>query len=324
MSAPAGRLLTLLSLLQTRRDWPGDELAGRLEVSPRTVRRDVDRLRTLGYPVQTTKGPYGGYRLVPGAELPPLLFDDDQAVAVAVALQTATSGIAGVEEASQRALSTVRQVMPARLRHRIDALQITPVRGAQRAPDVAADTLVTLGSACRDHQVLRFDYIAKDDQRSVRRVEPHRLVAWRSRWYLVAWDSDRDDWRTFRVDRMDLRIPTGPRFSPRTLTDDQARDLLQPHTGPLAWPVTGTVIMHRPAYEVTQWLGSLGGSATAIDEHRCQVDLGSWSYGSMAAWLLLFEAKFQVVDPPDLTAALTELRDILTASLDLSAAPRVR
>lgn len=315
MSAPAGRLLTLLSLLQTRRDWPGEELADRLEISPRTVRRDVDRLRDLGYPVQTTKGPYGGYRLTPGSDLPPLLFDDDQAVAVAVALQTAATGIAGIEEASQRALSTVRQVMPARLRHRIDALQITSMRGLPRAPDVAADVLVTMGAACRDHEILRFDYIAKDERRSVRKVEPHRLVAGRGRWYLVAWDHDRADWRTFRADRLSLRTPTGPRFTPRELSDERARELLRPHTGPTTWPVHGTVVMQRPAAEVARWLGSMGGTATAIDEHSCQVDVGSWSYGSMAAWLLLFETEFAVVRPPELAAALEELHAVLAGSI---------
>lgn len=316
MSTPAGRLLTLLSLLQARRDWPGDELAGRLDVSARTVRRDVDRLRDLGYPVQTTKGPYGGYRLIPGSDLPPLLFDDDQAVAVTVALQTASTGIAGIEEASQRALSTVRQVMPSRLRHRIDALQITPLRGLQRRDlDVDGDTLVTIGSACRDHEILRFDYVAKDDIRTVRKVAPHRLIAGRGRWYVVAWDHDRDAWRTFRVDRMSLRTPTGPRFSPRDLTDEQARKLLEPHTGPMQWPVHGTVRMFRPAHEVARWLWQVGGTATAIDEHTCQVEVGSWSYGSMVAWLLLFETEFEVIDPPELTDALADMRGVLDRSV---------
>lgn len=160
MPKTSARLLTLLSLLQARRDWPGQSLAERLEVSPRTVRRDVDRLRGLGYPVAATKGPDGGYRLDAGTELPPLLFDDDQAVALAVALQTVGTTGAGVEEAAVRALNTVRQVMPARLRHRVDALRVTAVERAGAGPDTAADArlLATLGAAVQTREVLRFDY----------------------------------------------------------------------------------------------------------------------------------------------------------------------
>lgn len=307
MSTPAGRLLSLLSLLQARRDWPGDELARRLEVSPRTVRRDVDRLREMGYPVQAVKGPDGGYRLAPGADLPPLLFDDDQAIAVAVALQTASTGIAGIQDAAQRALATIRQVMPSRLRHRVDALQITRVDGTVSVPDVDGDALVAIGTACREHRELRFGYVDKNGADTRRTVEPHRLVTWRGRWYVVAWDRDRDAWRTFRVDRMSLSSPAGARFTLRPLTDDEARDLLTPHIGPLEWPVYGRVRMALPAHEVARWLWNIGGTATAVDESSCIVEVGSWSYGSMVAWLLLFEADFEIVSPPHLRHALDEL-----------------
>ncbi|MFF3063409.1 helix-turn-helix transcriptional regulator [Oerskovia sp. NPDC057915] len=226
MLETSARLLALLSLLQARRDWPGEALAERLRVSPRTVRRDVDRLRELGYPVRATKGPDGGYRLDAGADLPPLLFDDEQAVAVAVALQT--SQVGGLEEPAQRALATIRQVMPARLRGRIDALEVTVVRSSAQAarPDVDPAVLVAVGSAVRGREVLRFDYdggssplLGSGDAafRAPRRAEPHHLVTWGGRWYLVAWDLERADWRTFRVDRMTPRTPTGPRFAPRDL-----------------------------------------------------------------------------------------------------------
>ncbi|USQ81103.1 YafY family transcriptional regulator [Ornithinimicrobium faecis] len=307
MTTPSGRLLTLLSLLQSRRDWPGMALAERLEVTPRTVRRDVDRLRELGYPVQTTKGPAGGYRLAPGADLPPMLFDDEQAVAVSVALQTATSGISGIEEAALRALATIRQVMPARLRHRVDALQVTALRGGSQQQSVDGEVLLEVGRACRDHQRLRFDYTAKDGAQTRRDTEPHRLVSWGRRWYVVAWDLDRDAWRTFRLDRLTPKIPVGPRFTPRELTDEQVDALLSPFAENRTWPAQGSVILHAPARDVARWLGLDQGTVTALTADSCRVEIGSWSYGSLAAWLLLFEADFEVLGPPELTQAFEQI-----------------
>ncbi|MGW6240432.1 helix-turn-helix transcriptional regulator [Streptomyces sp. NPDC055094] len=228
MPKTSARLLSLLSLLQARRDWPGALLAERLDISQRTVRRDVDRLRELGYPIVASKGPDGGYRLDAGAELPPLLFDDEQAVALAVALQIATTTGAGIEEAAARALTTVRQVMPARLRRRIDTLRFTAVEPSAIRPNPQADggVLMALSAAVHAREVLRFDYApaspagAADDDRAdppPRRAQPHHLVTWGGRWYLVAWDLDREDWRTFRADRITPRTPTGPRFTPREL-----------------------------------------------------------------------------------------------------------
>ncbi len=287
-------------------------LAERLEVTPRTVRRDVDRLRELGYPVQTTKGPAGGYRLVPGADLPPMLFDDEQAVAVSVALQTATSGISGIEEAALRALATIRQVMPARLRHRVDALQVTALRGASQQQSVDGEVLLEVGRACRDHQRLRFDYTAKDGAQTRRDTEPHRLVSWGRRWYVVAWDLDRDAWRTFRLDRLTPKIPVGPRFTPRELTDEQVDALLSPFAENRTWPAQGSVILHAPARDVARWLGLDQGTVTALTADSCRVDIGSWSYGSLAAWLLLFEADFEVLGPPELTQAFEQIATRVT------------
>lgn len=320
MPTPAGRLLTLLSLLQARRDWSGGDLADRLGVTTRTVRRDVDRLREMGYPVRTTKGPDGGYRLAPGSDLPPMLFDDDQAVAVAVALQTAAGSIGGVEEASVRALTTIRQVMPSRLRHRVDALRVTALASTSGPPPVEAGALLAVGTACRDHEVLRLDYTAKDGAQTKRRVEPHRLVSWNRRWYLVAWDLDRDDWRTFRVDRLTPRVPTGPRFAPRALTDARVAELVRPPESATDWGVTGSVLMRAPATAVAQWLPPYQGTVTAVDEASCLVEIESWSYPAMVAWLLLFEADFEVVGPPELQAALGEtasrLARVITATDD--------
>jgi predicted DNA-binding transcriptional regulator YafY len=274
-------------------------------VGPRTVRRDVDRLRELGYPVQTTKGPAGGYRLAPGSDLPPMLFDDEQAVAVAVALQTAATGIGGVEEAALRALGTIRQVMPSRLRHRVDALQVVAVPPTTTSP-VDADVLLAVGACCRDHQVLRFDYTDKEGAASLRRVEPHRLVSRGRRWYAVAWDLDRDAWRTFRVDRMAPRVPIGPRFTPRELTDDHVAGLLQP-AGEVTWPVRGRVVLHAPAAHVSRWMRPDQGTVTERDASSCVLEVGSWSWPSLAAWLLLFEADFEVLEPPELLAALDDI-----------------
>jgi len=208
MLETSARLLRLLSLLQSRRDWPGAELAERLGVTTRTVRRDVDRLRDLGYPVESATGTAGGYRLGVGAALPPLLLDDDEAVAVAVGLRAAATGtVTGIEETSLRALAKLEQVLPSRLRHRVGAMQsaILPLTGP--GPTVDPDLLT---AACQAHEGVRFGY-----QQNTRRVEPYRLVHTGRRWYLLAFDLDRDDWRTFRVDRIDSAPLPGPRFTPR-------------------------------------------------------------------------------------------------------------
>ncbi|MHA7135608.1 helix-turn-helix transcriptional regulator [Oerskovia turbata] len=315
MLETSARLLALLSLLQARRDWPGEALAERLRVSPRTVRRDVDRLRELGYPVRATKGPDGGYRLDAGADLPPLLFDDEQAVAVAVALQT--SSVGGLEEPAQRALATIRQVMPARLRGRIDALEVTAVRSSAQAarPDVDPAVLVAVGSAVRAREVLRFDYdggtspvVGAGDAafRPPRRVEPHHLVTWGGRWYLVAFDLERADWRTFRVDRMTPRTPTGPRFAPRDLPDapDVAAYVARQFSRP-RWPAEGEVVLHARAEDLAPWVGDHG-VIEAIGPDRARLVAGSWSWGGLAAWVGMFDVPFDVVGPPELRAAVAE------------------
>ena len=221
--ATTTRLLNLLSLLQTRRDWPGALLAERLDISHRTVRRDIDRLREMGYSIAATMGPDGGYRLDAGSELPPLLFDDDQVIALAVALQAATLTGVGIEEDAVRALTTLRQVMPSRLRHRLDALTFTTIStDSSDADSVSPEVLVAISAAVRAREVLRFDYSNGRSTDNIeitppRRVEPHHLVTSKRRWYLVAWDLERDDWRIFRADRITPRTPNGPRFTPKEI-----------------------------------------------------------------------------------------------------------
>lgn len=314
MSETSARLLSLLSLLQARRDWPGALLAERLEVSPRTVRRDVDRLRDLGYPVRATKGPDGGYRLDAGAELPPLLFDDDQAIAVAVALQTATTTVTGIEEGAMRALATVRQVMPARLRQRVDALQVTTVDryADRRRTTVDSNQLIAIGMAVRAREVLRFDYASpgKSDEEWVppRKVEPHHLVTWGGRWYLVGWDLDRKDWRTFRVDRMTPKTPTGPRFTPRELpAPDVASYISSRFKTQDQWPCQGTAILQAKASDIAQWAGRSGTVVEELTPTTCLLTLTGWSWTGLAATFGMFECDLEFVGPQELKDAAAHL-----------------
>ncbi|KQX05535.1 MULTISPECIES: helix-turn-helix transcriptional regulator [unclassified Leifsonia] len=319
MTTPASttaRLLRLLSLLQTRRDWPGSVLADRLEVSHRTVRRDVDRLRELGYNIRATMGPDGGYRLDAGSDLPPLLFDDEQAIAVTVALRAATESNAGIEEAALRALTTVRQVMPSRLRHRLDAISFTTLRraGTSAPSPVSPDVLVALSAAVRAREVLRFDYAARgsglDDESPTapRRVEPHGVVASDGRWYLLGWDLEHDEWRIFRADRITPRTPNGPRFDPREVPGGSVRSFVSARfrgsDAADSWPCRGTVLLDLPASAVLPFAGD--GTVEALGPNRCSLELGSWSWGALAASFGRFEAAMEVVGPPELTAAFAE------------------
>ncbi|MDX6248995.1 MAG: hypothetical protein QOF10_2355 [Kribbellaceae bacterium] len=313
MSETSARLLSLLSLLQARRDWPGALLAERLEVSPRTVRRDVDRLRDLGYPVRATKGPDGGYRLDAGAELPPLLFDDDQAIAVAVALQTATTTVTGIEEGALRALATVRQVMPARLRQRVDALQVTTVDkyADSRRAKVDSEHLIAIGTALRAREVLRFDYASpgasEDDWVPPRRVEPHHLVTWGGRWYLVAWDLERNDWRTFRVDRMLPKSPSGPRFTPRELpAPDVATYISSRFQSHSQWPCRGEAILQAKASDIVRWAGR-DAIVEELTPTSCRLVLSAWSWTGLAATFGMFEVDLEFTGPPELKEAATQL-----------------
>jgi len=318
-TSTTSRLLLLLSLLQSRRDWPGLLLADRLEISHRTVRRDVDRLREMGYSIQATKGPDGGYRLDAGAELPPLLFDDEQVIALAVALQAATAVGAGVEEAAVRALATVRQVMPSRLRHRIDALQFSTLSDPARATAdrVTPQLLVALSTAVRSREVLRFDYAGAGGtpQTPPRRAEPHHLATANGRWYLVAWDLDRDDWRIFRADRITPRAATGPRFAPRDLPAASVHEFVAARfsgsvpsagaSGSDPWPCMGTVILNLPAKAVAPF--AAGGTVEPLGPDRSGLRSGAWSWVALAASLGRFDAAIEVVEPPELVAAFGEL-----------------
>ncbi|MET9080909.1 YafY family protein [Streptomyces sp. NPDC004237] len=317
------RLLQLLSLLQTPREWPGGELADRLQVSRRTVRRDIDRLRELGYPVEASKGSDGGYRLVAGKAMPPLLLDDEEAVAIAVGLRAgAGHAVAGVDEASVRALAKLEQVLPARLRHRVSTLQAatTPLTSGDGA-SIAPETLTVMASAVAGRERLRFAYRAADGGETRRQAEPYRLVSTGRRWYLVAYDLDRDDWRTFRVDRVSEPFATGARFAPRELPTGSAAEYLrrsiqrQQETYEFAVAFAGTAA--EVGARLPKWLGTPvdeedeGGEGGETGEGGAGWCVVRGSTGDPMEWLavrlVMAGCEFAVREPAELVACVREL-----------------
>jgi predicted DNA-binding transcriptional regulator YafY len=308
MTSTAGRLLKLLSLLETRRDWPGGELARRLEVSGRTIRRDIERLRDLGYPVDALTGPTGGYRLHAGTAMPPLLLDDDEAVAIAVGLRTAArASVTGIEETSVRALVKIEQVLPSHLRRRVNALQTATVTLAASGPTVDPETLTAIAGASRDRERLRFDYRGRDTTESRRCVEPHTLVNLGRRWYLVAWDCDRRDWRTFRVDRLGRLSPAGSRFSPRELPSADAAAYVAANLSSAQSRYHARVTLHTPADEVAERSLYTGSTVVAIDARTCELRTSDDSLDWLAVRVAMLGVEFEVHEPPELLERLREL-----------------
>jgi predicted DNA-binding transcriptional regulator YafY len=313
MLETSARLLRLLTLLQVRPDWPGAELAGRLGVTPRTLRRDVQRLRDLGYPVHARPGVAGGYRLGSGAALPPLLLDDDEAVAVAVSLRTAASQtVTGIAETSLRALAKLDQVLPGRLRERIAALQEATVALPRTAAAVDPGLLAELATACRNHQVLTFTYTSRDGVTGDRQAEPYRLVHTGYRWYLLARDTARDDWRTFRVDRIGQARPAGPRFVPREAPDAAAFVARSVTTAPYRYQVRALV--HAPLAEVAEQITPRTGMLEPAGEDRCVLTTGSDSLQGIACHLAAMGPEFTIIEPPELIAVVRELAGRLDRS----------
>lgn len=306
MASTSSRTLRLLSLLQARRAWPGGELAARLDVSVRTLRRDVERLRELGYPVQATRGTDGGYALAAGAVLPPLVLDDEEAVALAVGLQTATSSsVVGAAEASLRALTKVVQVLPPRLRRRVDALRAATVGAPWPAagPPVDADLLVRAAQACREEERLAMTYVAADGARTERTVEPHRLVPLGRRWYLVAYDLDRHDWRSFRLDRLAGLSATGARFRPRPLPAEDAATFVRRGIERPAAPYDVRAVVHAPAEQVRRRLGRWA-DVEERDAGSCRLRMSSDALDGAALTLGAAGAELSEVEPPELVAHL--------------------
>jgi predicted DNA-binding transcriptional regulator YafY len=310
MLETSARLLRLLALLQTPRGWTGRELADRLGVSVRTVRHDIDRLRSLGYPVNATRGSAGGYRLGAGAQVPPLLLDDDEAVAVAVGLRSAAGGsIAGIGDSALLALSKLENVLPSRLRRRVNALHTHTVTVApdQSGPSVDPKVLTLIAGLCRDRERLRFDYESHSGSASRRDVEPHTLVNWGRRWYLVAYDVDRGDWRSFRVDRMAPKIPTGPRFSPRDLPFEDVAAYVSRNVSVAAWRYRARVTVHAPAGVVAERINPTVGTVQPVDEATCVLNTGADTIETLAIYLSLLGVDFTVTEPPELVAYLGQL-----------------
>ncbi|WP_433469848.1 helix-turn-helix transcriptional regulator [Spirillospora sp. CA-128828] len=326
MRDPSGRLLQLLSLLQTPRDWSGTELAGRLGVTARTIRRDIDRLRDLGYPVHATHGNTGGYRLTAGTAMPPLLLDDDEATAIAIGLRTAAAGaVTGIEDASLRALAKLEQVLPHRLRHRVAALteaavSLPPQDGAPPAADPAV--LALLASACVTRETVRFTYTDAGDRETRRLAQPHRLVTAGRRWYLVAHDEDRAGWRTFRADRITGPRRTGTRGPERALPGGAdaaswAMDALAGGSGTIKARLLLHVSAEDAAEHVTAWQGVL----EPLDDRSCLLHTRSDSMRFLAYRVTLLPVDYTLLDPPELAGHLAAIAGRATRAVRSFTAP---
>lgn len=300
------RLLRLLSLLQSRRHWTGADLCERLEVDARTVRRDVDRLRELGYPVQASTGVGGGYRLAAGASLPPLLLDDDEAVAMVVALRSAAGSVARIEDTTVGLLGKLDQLLPARLRRRVSALYSVTVSLAHDEPGPDVDTLTELAGACRDHRLLDLDYSDRSGRASRRSIEPLRLVSAGRRWYLLAWDRSREDWRLFRADRIVALRCGGGGFAPRKFPEDVAayvqRAISQSNQAPaLRARLRGSAEQLAP--NLPPWCGLL----EHLDEHSSLLHVRGDSPEEILALLALTGVEFELLDADE---RLPQLREV--------------
>lgn len=313
MNDPTARTLALLSLLQTHRYWKGAELAQHLEVSERTVRRDVDRLRQLGYPVDAGPGTDGGYRLAVGTHLPPLLFDDDEAMAIVVGLRsTALASIDGIEAASVAAMSKLDMILPDRIRRRVEALRssVDVVRWSAPTSTVSAEALTVLSQGCRDHEEVRFDYQRRDGEESRRLVQPHQLVSAGRRWYLVAWDVRRDDWRSFRVDRMGTPSLAGARFTPRPLPGDDAAAFVMDGIRTVSEEQLARVAVSGNADEVAAILSWLQADVDTRDGDRAVLTLRADRDDSLASMIAMLSTRFDL----ELVETSAEVRSLLTAA----------
>lgn len=311
MADTSGRMLRLLSLLQSRGQWSGPALALELGVSVRTVRRDVETLRGLGYTVEVTRGAGGQYSLGAGQRLPPMVFDEQQALAIAVALQVAPRSVVGLDQAADRALATVLQVLPSRLRHPAAGLRITSVENLWdlAPPPAPAATLVSVAAAIDRRETLRYD-LTGSDTNHCRSIEPHHLVSWAARWCLLGWDPESDGWRTLQLDRVVLRTPNGPGFAPRTVPEGEVEQFftaqLERGDDPERWPCAGSATVQQPAALVARYAPG-GTRVEPLSPVSCRVSMGAWSWNGIAALLASLDAPVTDAEPAALQAACREI-----------------
>jgi len=312
MAFTAARLLRLLTTLQTRRHWSGGELAERLEVTGRTLRRDVERLRSLGYAVEAFSGPGGGYQLGTGKELPPLLLSDEEAVALAAALRSAVDTFAGAGDTVLDALVKLEQLLPRRLRRRLDALSAMTV-SIGNGPRLDPEVLVTLATACRDGVRLRFGYRAHDGKSSQRSVEPLRLAhTGNRRWYLIAWDLDREAWRTFRVDRVQRPVPS-ERFVPRTPPADLERYVSESISA-VGYRRRAKLLLFASAQVMAECIPPWAGVLEPRDETSSILTTGAPDWNALVAHIVLLGVDFEVLEPAELAPELRRIGRRLTSA----------
>jgi predicted DNA-binding transcriptional regulator YafY len=319
MVGTSARLLRLLALLQSRRFWTGPELAERLRITPRTVRRDVDRLRSLGYPVESSSGLAGGYQLAAGRNLPPLLLDDDEALAVSLGVRLATAGtVAGIEESALRALAKLEQVLPVRLQKRVRELHAAVAPLGPGGPRIAPEQLITLAGACRGLERLTFRYRDREGRDNKRDVEPHALVCTGSRWYLLAWDVTRAGWRTFRVDRIAGKPVAGRRFLPRRIPGGDAADYVSRALSIEPYPVRARIVLHAPLEKIAELIPRSAGRLERFDDRHCLLEAGAQGHRTLAYHLTLLNVDFEVLDPPELISYVRQVAERLTRAVAAS------
>jgi predicted DNA-binding transcriptional regulator YafY len=310
MLKTSARLLRLLSLLQSRRYWSGGELSERVQVDARTIRRDIDRLRELGYAVTGSPGLGGGYQLTPGSTLPPVLLDDDEAVAVAVAVRAATGSVGKMEETAVGLLAKLDQLLPARLRKRASALHSVTISVANSQSVPSIDVLIRIAAACRDHLKLRLNYRDRAGNATARTVEPLRLAHTGRLWYLVAWDAHRTDWRTFRMDRVEGLVSTGPHFAPREFPGDIAKFVSRSITQvPYRYRIRLRLV--GSAADLAKHIPSWCGVLEALDDASCTLSTGADSIEALAAQVVLSGADFEILDSRELVPELRKIADRL-------------
>jgi predicted DNA-binding transcriptional regulator YafY len=310
MLETSARLLRLLSLLQSRRFWSGAQLADELEVTERSVRRDVDRLRSLGYPVQGTAGVAGGYTLGAGGRMPPLLLEEDEATAVAVGLRIAAAGpVSGMEEVALRALAKLEQLLPTRIRKRVSTLHGAVVSLPSSAPRVDAEVLTLIATASRDQQQLQFSYGDRKQRATTRQVEPHGVVHMGTRWYLVAFDVDREDFRTFRIDRVTSKPRLGKRFATRPIPHGDLATYVTQSVGVESYSQKARVLFHAPMAQLAQRIPASAGRLSEVSATQCMLETGGNDLFMLGMHLASTEVDFEVIEPRELVEVLGVLAE---------------